>query len=77
MISLRNLFAPRTSMRSFALLDPQGICRALRQSAQAPQGAGWIEVQAPCPSWLNRPLPASAKIAQVTPCLLARRSLAA
>jgi hypothetical protein len=77
MISLRSLFAPRAPMRSFALLDAHGVCRALRQSSQAPQGAGWIEVQQPCPSWLNKALPASARIAQVTPCLLARQSLAA
>lgn len=77
MFFLRSLFRPRRPMRSFALVDAQGICRALRQSAQAPQGAGWIELQQCCPSWLNRALPASARTAQVTPCLLPQRMLAA
>jgi len=77
MFSLRSLFSPRRPMRSFALVDAQGICRALRQSAQTPQGTGWIELQQCCPSWLNRALPASARTAQVTPCLQAQRTLAA
>lgn len=77
MLSLRNLLAPRRPMRSFALIDAQGICRALRQSAQAPQGPGWLEVQQSCPSWLNRPLPDSARTTQVTPCLGAQQTLAA
>lgn len=77
MFSLRSLLAPRRPMRSFALVDAQGICRALRQSAQAPQGSGWIEVQHSCMSWLNRPLPAGVRTAQVTPCLRVRQTLAA
>ncbi|TIH07444.1 hypothetical protein [Pseudomonas leptonychotis] len=77
MFSLRNLLAPRRSMRSFALLDAQGICRALRQSTQAPQGSGWVEVQQSCLSWLNQPLPAGARTAQVTPCLRIQQMLAA
>ncbi|MFZ3153913.1 hypothetical protein [Pseudomonas sp.] len=77
MFSLRSLLAPRRPMRSFVLLDAQGICRALRQSAQAPQGSGWLEVQHSCLSWLNRPLPAGVRTAQVTPCLRVRQTLAA
>ena len=77
MFSLRNLLAPRRPMRSFALLDAQGICRALRQSAQTPQGFGWIEVQHSCLCWLNRPLPGGARLAQVTPCLHLQQTLAA
>jgi hypothetical protein len=77
MFSLRSLLAPRRPMRSFALIDGQGICRALRQSAQAPQGSGWIEVQHSCLSWLNRPLPAGVRTAQFTPCLRVQKTLAA
>ncbi|MFP6850112.1 MAG: hypothetical protein VCA57_15530 [Pseudomonas sp.] len=77
MLSLRNLLAPRRPMRSFALVDNQGICRALRQSAHAPQGFGWIEVQQSSLSWLNSPLPASAQVAQATPCMRLPRTLAA
>ena len=64
MFALLSLFSTRQPMRSFALLDAQGICRALRQSSQAPQGLGWVELQQCCPSLLNRPLPASARRVQ-------------
>jgi len=77
MFSLHSLLAPRRPMRSFALLDAQGICRALRHSAQAPQGSSWVEVQDSCLSWLSAPLPASARTAQVTPCLPRVKTLAA
>ena len=77
MFSLRNLLAPRRPMRSFALVDAQGTCRALRQSAQVPQGSGWIEVRYSCLSWLNRPLPAGVRTVQVTPCLRLQQTLAA
>jgi hypothetical protein len=77
MFSLRNLLAPRRPMRSFALVDAQGICLALHQSAQAPQGSGWIEVQQSCLSWLNQPLPAGVRTVQVTPCLRMQQTLAA
>lgn len=62
MFSLSALFAPARPLRAFALLNGQGICRALRQSAQAPLGAGWIEVSQVNLSWLDRPLPSSAII---------------
>jgi hypothetical protein len=62
MLSLRTLLAPRPAKRCYALLDAQGICRALRHSAQAPQGSGWIEVNAMGLHWLHQRLPASARI---------------
>jgi hypothetical protein len=77
MFTLRSLFAPARPMRSFALLDAQGICRALRQSTQPPQGSDWVEVQPSCVSWLNRPLPASARTTQATPCQRVQPTLAA
>ncbi|WP_298183624.1 hypothetical protein [uncultured Pseudomonas sp.] len=77
MFDLRSLLAPRRPMRSFALVDAQGICTALRQSSQAPQGSGWVEVHTSCLSWLNRPLPVSARTVQVTPGLYAQQTLAA
>ncbi|UTW06888.1 hypothetical protein [Pseudomonas benzenivorans] len=61
MLSLRSLFAPRQPLRTFALLDVQGLCRAFRQSAQAPHGKGWVEVNEQRLSWLNQPLPAGAR----------------
>ena len=77
MFSLRSLLAPRRPMRSFALVDAQDICHALRQSAQAPQGPGWVEVQHSCLSWLNRPLPAGVRTAQITPYQRVQHTLAA
>lgn len=62
MFSLRALFAPRPIKRCYALLDAQGICLALRHSAQAPQGLGWVEVDSIGLHWLHQRLPASAKI---------------
>jgi hypothetical protein len=65
MLSLRSLFAPRPPLRTFALLDGQGLCRAFRQSAQAPCGAGWIEINEQRLSWLHQPLPAGARVLPV------------
>ncbi|NQD94580.1 hypothetical protein HP532_18200 [Pseudomonas sp. CrR25] len=65
MFSLRSLLAPRAPLRSFALLDSDGRCRAFRQSAQAPLGAGWVEVNEQRLAWLHQQLPANARIAPV------------
>ncbi|MVW74877.1 hypothetical protein [Pseudomonas xionganensis] len=68
MFSLRALLAPRPVKRCFALLDAQGICRALRHSAQAPQGLGWVEVETMGLHWLDQRLPAHVRIsAQQSP----------
>ncbi|MDP3817310.1 hypothetical protein [Pseudomonas sp.] len=77
MFSLRALLAPARPLRSFALLDNHGLCRALRQSAKAPLGAGWVEVAQINPSWLQHPLPASARVAQVTAHAQTGKALAA
>ena len=63
MFSLASLLAPRPPMRTFALLDQAGLCRAFRQSRQAPLGAGWVEVDRECLAWLHKPLPGSARVA--------------
>ncbi|SDI29811.1 hypothetical protein SAMN05216603_1362 [Pseudomonas benzenivorans] len=73
MFSFRSLLAPRHPLRRFALLDEAGRCRAFRQSAQAPLGAGWIEVNEQRLAWLHQPLPASAHIDQLgTPARLGK-----
>ncbi len=41
---LRRLFSRSRPLRHFALLDAQGICRALRQMQEQPGQAGWVEV---------------------------------
>lgn len=77
MFSLRSLLAPRRPMRTFALLDEHGLCRAFRQSAQVPQGFGWIEVNQQQLGWLHKPLPASARIAPAATHLAAADALLA
>ncbi|KTC37107.1 MAG: hypothetical protein ACN6QY_24105 [Pseudomonas sp.] len=59
---LRSLFAPRQEFRSFALLDCQGRCQALRHSLAPPVGDGWVEIQEIRLNWLHQTLPASARI---------------
>lgn len=44
---LRRLFSRARPMRHFALIDGQGICRALRQMQEQPSQAGWVEVREP------------------------------
>lgn len=77
MPSFRSLFAPRRKPRCYAWLDGAGICRALQQSRVPPQGAGWVEVSESRLVWLQRPLPASARIPQVVAHSVAGHPLAA
>jgi hypothetical protein len=64
-------------MRHFALIDGQGVCRALRQMQEHPSQADWVEVREPSISWLGSPLPASARITPVVTHAPAARPLAA
>lgn len=77
MLSLRSLLIPRRPIRTFALLDSGGICRAFHQSGQTPSGSGWVEVTEQRLNWLNRPLPAHAKIAPVVTYSNGRKPLVA
>jgi hypothetical protein len=77
MFSLRSWLAPRQHIRTFALLDEHSLCRAFRQSAQAPQGLGWIEVNQQRLGWLHKPLPAGARIAATATHSAAAEALAA
>lgn len=77
MFSLRSLLTSRRRLRNFALLDAQGVCRAFHQSAQAPLGVGWVEVNEQRLAWLHRPLPSSARIAPVVTYSAAGKALAA
>lgn len=61
MRALTSLFS-RPSMRSFALLDHNGICRGLRQSQTRPAGSCWVEVSECRLSWLQRSLPREARV---------------
>ena len=62
MFALRRLFNPRKSLHHFALLDAQGICRALRQCERAPATGRWVEVSESRLTWLGNSLPASAHL---------------
>jgi hypothetical protein len=74
---LRRLFSRSRPLRHFALLDAQGICRALRQMQEQPGQAGWVEVSEPSLSWLGAPLPAGARITPVVTHARAAHPLAA
>jgi hypothetical protein len=67
MLFLRTRLFSRVSLRCFILLDMTGICRALRHSAQAPQGLGWIEVEHASAHWLGQALPRTARIVSSPP----------
>ncbi|CAD5107847.1 hypothetical protein [Zestomonas carbonaria] len=57
----------RRPWRDYALLDGQGVCRALRRSRSAPQGQGWVAVRECRLAWLHHPLPASARLESSPP----------
>ncbi|MEG2910903.1 MAG: hypothetical protein RR897_04825 [Pseudomonas sp.] len=59
---LISLFAPRPLHRSFALLDRNGHCQAFKQCSLQPMGDGWVEIEEIRLTWLNQPLPASARV---------------
>ncbi|MCY1285854.1 hypothetical protein D9M68_222200 [compost metagenome] len=67
----------RRPWRTYALLDAQGVCRALRQTRSAPQGPGWVEVRECRPTWLHKPLPESARSAPAMASAALRRALPA
>ncbi|MCW2268173.1 hypothetical protein D3C77_577000 [compost metagenome] len=67
----------RPHMRSFARLDNQGRCLAFKQCAVPPGGAEWVEIDEIRLAWLNRPLPASARVCTPARGNWVQRSLAA
>ncbi|VVN72880.1 hypothetical protein [Pseudomonas fluorescens] len=64
---LRSLFAPRQQYRSFALLDHKGCCQAFKHCCLPPMGDGWVEIEEIRLNWLQRPLPADARISPRMP----------
>ncbi|MDD2060687.1 hypothetical protein N5D52_12365 [Pseudomonas sp. GD03860] len=67
----------RTPMRSFARLDKQGHCLAFKQCTVQPSGDDWVEIDEIRLAWLNRPLPASARVCPPARGNWVQRSLAA
>ncbi|WP_248732018.1 hypothetical protein [Pseudomonas sp. MWU13-2517] len=59
---LKSLFMSHAHHRHFALLDPHGRCVAFKQCSLPPVGEGWVEVAETHLGWMNRPLPASARL---------------
>lgn len=64
MHSLWSLLFKRQPQRHFARLDGNGLCQAFKCCEHLPAGAGWVEVSESRLQWLNRPLPASARVVQ-------------
>lgn len=49
----------RRTLRHFALLDENGLCRMLLSSSEKPAGAKWIEIHEARLSWIGHEIPAS------------------
>ncbi|MDD0975152.1 hypothetical protein [Pseudomonas fontis] len=62
MTSLWKLLFKRPAERHFARLDSHGLCQAFKRCQQQPAGSGWVEISEIRLHWLNRPLPASARV---------------
>ncbi|UVL62414.1 hypothetical protein LOY54_03850 [Pseudomonas sp. B21-032] len=77
MSSLLALLFKRNPQRCFARLDAHGLCQAFKQCAQAPATSGWVEINEIRLAWLNRPLPASARVSKRVSGNWLQRSLAA
>ncbi len=77
MNSFWSLLFKRQPQRHFARLDAHGLCQALKCCEQPPVGAGWVEVNESGLHWLNRPLPASARVVPRRRGNLLQRALAA
>jgi hypothetical protein len=56
-----SLFSSRPQYRHYARIDQAGICRAFKHCAQAPTGRDWVEISEQNLTWLDQPLPPSAR----------------
>jgi hypothetical protein len=72
---LWSLFSLRRRHRHYARLDQQGICLAFKHCAETPCGQGWVEVHEAKLCWLQRPLPASARVTPRSRAITARHML--
>jgi hypothetical protein len=57
-----SLFSSRRKYRHYARIDQAGLCLAFKQCNQPPVGQGWVEVAEQNLSWLNKTLPANARL---------------
>ncbi|MBX8516122.1 hypothetical protein [Pseudomonas cichorii] len=60
----QSLFNLRRPLRHYALVDKTGTCRALKHCTERPLSSDWVEVNEQRATWLNQPLPSSARVAQ-------------
>jgi hypothetical protein len=72
-----SLFTARRQYRHFARVDQSGICRALKHCVERPAGSEWVEITEQRLSWLNQPLPVSARVNRTQSRPTARRLLTA
>lgn len=72
---LWSLFSPKSRHRHYARLDQQGNCLSFKHCALPPQGHEWVEITEPKLCWLQRPLPASARVAPRERAITARQLL--
>ncbi|TDF84605.1 hypothetical protein [Pseudomonas sp. H9] len=71
-----SLFTRRPT-RHFARLDTQGHCLAFKQCANKPEAGNWVEINEIRLAWLNRPLPANARVCPLPRNNWVQRSLTA
>lgn len=72
---LWSLFSLRRRHRHYARLDAHGICLSFKHCAETPCGQGWVEVKEANLCWLQRPLPASARVTSRSRAITARHML--
>jgi hypothetical protein len=67
-----SLFSLRRRYRHYVRLDKHGICLAFKHCASPPAGHDWVEITEARLAWLQRPLPASARVPQPARSITAR-----
>jgi hypothetical protein len=65
----------RRRYRHYARLDQYGMCLAFKHCAARPQGDDWVEISEIRLTWLNQPLPASARVRPRLRAITARQML--
>lgn len=72
---LWSLFSLRRRYRHYARVDQNGICLSFKHCARPPCGQGWVEILEPNLSWLQRPLPSTARVTSRSRAITARQLL--
>ncbi|MEB2647808.1 hypothetical protein SOP86_19415 [Pseudomonas canadensis] len=64
MRGIKRLFKSHSDYRCYAFLDDHGCCQGFMHACMPPLGENWVEVMEIRLSWLQSPLPASARVKQ-------------